>query len=83
MSDTGVEFSHFVISLAQGVMVGLGEVPDPETRQTQLNLPMASHSLAVLQMLQEKTRSNLTDDEQKLLDALLKDLGEKILKARS
>ena len=37
MSDTGVEFSHFVISLAQGVMVGLGEVPDPETRQTQLN----------------------------------------------
>ena len=54
MSDTGVEFSHFVISLAQGVMVGLGEVPDPETRQTQLNLPMASHSLAVLQCSKKK-----------------------------
>jgi len=78
MSDAGVEFSHFVISLAQGVMVGLGEVPDPETRQTHLNLPMANHSLAVLQMLKTKTAGNLSADEQKLIDALLKDLTEKL-----
>ena len=82
MSEAGVEFSHFVISLAQGVMVGLGEVPDPETRQTQLNLPMANHSLAVLKMLKRKTTDNLNAEEQKLLDALLKDLGDK-LKAKS
>ena len=78
MSDAGVEFSHFVISLAQGVMVGLGEVPDPETRKTHLNLPMANHSLAVLQMLKIKTVGNLSADEQKLIDALLKDLTEKL-----
>ena len=83
MSEAGVEFSHFVISLAQGVMVGLGEVPDPETRQTQLNLPMARHSLAVLQMLSLKTVNNLTAEEQKLMDALLKDLSEKLEKANS
>ena len=80
MSDSDVEFSHFVISLAQGVMVGLGEVPDPETRQTTLNLPMANHSLAVLKMLKIKTENNLSADEHKLLDALLKDLTEKVQK---
>ena len=31
-----IDFRTFVIQLAQGAMVGLGEEPDPDTKQTQI-----------------------------------------------
>ncbi len=38
------------------------------------NLPMAKQNIDMLGMLKEKTRGNLTSDEEKLLDHLLADL---------
>ena len=83
MTEANVDFSQFVISLAQGVMLGLGEVPDPETQKTNQNLELAQHSLGVLQMLREKTVGNLDDEEENLIEALLRDLGEKFKLAKS
>ena len=79
--SASVDFSQFVISLAHGALVGLGEMPDPETQQTQENLSMANHSFGVLTMLQAKTKGNLNEKEQNLIDALVKDLGEKLEKS--
>ena len=78
MSNENVDFSQFIISLAHGALVGLGEIPDPETKQTQQNLAMAKHSFGVLTILQHKTKGNLEEQEQNLLDALVKDLQEKL-----
>ncbi len=75
--STNVEFSHLVISLAQGVKLGLGEVENPETESVEKDLNMAKYSLETLRMLKEKTRGNLNEDEQKLIDALLTEFASK------
>ncbi len=68
------EFSTFVITLSTSAMLYLGEIPDPDGRKVEVNLPMAKHSIDLLVMLREKTKGNLTAEEQKLLDNLLYDL---------
>ena len=65
MSSNTVEFSHFIISLAQNVKEGFTEGTDSPQKT------MAEYSLGVLKMLQSKTQGNLSDAEQKLLQALL------------
>ena len=75
--SANVEFSHLVISLAQGVKLGLGEVTNPETETVEEDHNMAKYSLETLRMLKEKTRGNLNEDEQKLIDALLTEFASK------
>ena len=72
-----VTFSTFILSIGSSALVQLGEVPDPETGQTMENLLAAKHSIDILSMLQEKTKTCLEQDEQQLLDTLLYDLRMK------
>lgn len=67
-------FSTFVITLSTSAMLYLGEIPDPDGRKVEVNLPLAKHSIDLLVMLREKTKGNLTEDEQKLLEQMLYDL---------
>lgn len=81
MSETPpVQFSQLVVSLASSALVHLGELPNPETRQASVDLPLARHSIEVLEMLRTKTRGNLDEEEGKLLDAVLTDLHQKLPK---
>jgi hypothetical protein len=73
-----IDFRTFVIQLAQGALVGLGEEPDPETKQTQKNASLAKYHIGVLKMLTSKTDGNLSDEENELLRALLSELNTKI-----
>ena len=73
MSTESVEFSHLVISLAQSIKEGLGK-----EEQLHPNIPMAQYSLGALNMLKQKTSGNLTDAEQKLLEALLDEFSEQV-----
>ncbi len=74
------EFSTFVITLSTSAMLYLGEIPDPDGKQIEVNLPMAKHSIDLLVMLREKTKGNLTAEEQKLLDQMVYDLRMKYVK---
>ena len=79
MSDANastVDFSTFVLSLASSVMLHLGKVPDPTGATTQPNLALARQSIDMLAMLQDKTRGNLTAEEQEHIDSVLKSLDE-------
>lgn len=68
------DFSTFVIMLANNIMVSLGQVPDPMTQQRRRDLPHAQHTIDILMMLREKTRGNLTPDEERLMEELLPQL---------
>ena len=70
MSINRVEFSHFIISLAQNIKEGLAAGEGTPQKK------MAEYSLGVLHMLSAKTEGNLTSDEQKLLQALLEEFAE-------
>ncbi len=72
-----VDFSTLVLSIAQGALMNLGELADPDTGETQQNFALARHNIDLLSLLQDKTRGNLDHDEQKLVENLLYDLRMK------
>jgi hypothetical protein len=68
-----IDFNVFVLSLNTSALIQLGERPDAEGR-VQLDLPMARHTIDILCMLDQKTRGNLTGEEEQLLHGALFDL---------
>ena len=59
-----------VNSLMTQVLLYLGELA-PRGAEPQVNLDMAKFNIDLLGVLEEKTRGNLTEEEQKLLDTAL------------
>jgi hypothetical protein len=59
----------------------LGEIQDPVTRQLTKNLPLAKQTIDLVGMLKEKTKGNLTSDEEKIVENLLYDLRMRYVKA--
>lgn len=68
-----LDFNVFVLSLNASALIQLGERPDAEGR-AELNLPMARHTIDMLCVLEQKTRGNLTGEEEHLLHQVLFDL---------
>lgn len=64
-----VSFSSFVVSLATSAMINLGE--GPKEAAAEVNLDLARQTIDVLGLLQDKTKGNLDDEEDKLLETLL------------
>ena len=69
-----INFPTFVISLNASALLNLGAIEDPTTGKRTKNLPMAKQTIDILTMLEEKTRGNLTDEEEKIMQNVLYDL---------
>ncbi len=70
-----IDFYTFVLSLGSSAFVHLGDAPHPDTGEPlPPNLPLAQQTIDLLDMLREKTRGNLTAEEEKFLENLLMDL---------
>lgn len=67
-------FSAFVLGLASSALIHLGVHENPETGATREDLTLARQSIDVLAMLREKTRGNLSADEEQLFTSILADL---------
>ncbi len=74
-------FSTFVLSLSTSALVHLGELPDPITNAKEVNLQLAKQTISIIEMLKEKTKGNLTKDEESLLDNVLYDVRLKFIKS--
>jgi hypothetical protein len=78
-----VDFSTFLLSLASSALVQLGEVPDPTTGKSELNLELAKHSIDIVCMLQDKIKNGLDPEETRLLEGILYELRLKyVIKAK-
>ena len=77
-----VTFSSFLLSLSTSALMHLGEVPDPVTKKVDKSLALAKQSIDMLGMLKEKTKGNLSADEEKLMDHLLADLRWRYVRER-
>jgi hypothetical protein len=69
-----VDFSTHVLSLASTALIALGKMPAPDGQPHPLDLETAKHLIDVLGMLEQKTKNNLDEAEQKLLASLIYDL---------
>lgn len=79
----GVTFSNFVFSLSTQALIQLGEIQDPESGKTVKNLSLAKQTIDLIGILQEKTKGNLTKEEEALVDSALYDLRIRYVKAVS
>ncbi|GMV13908.1 MAG: hypothetical protein AMXMBFR56_21320 [Polyangiaceae bacterium] len=69
-----VDFVTFVLSLYHSARVHLGDAPNPEGGATQLELPLARQTIDLIGLLQDKTRGNLTGEEERIVEQALYDL---------
>jgi Domain of unknown function (DUF1844) len=69
-----IDFSTFVLSINSSALVQLGLIEDPASGQKIKNLPLAKQTVDLLAMLEEKTRGNLTSDEENILKSILYEL---------
>ncbi len=70
-----VDFSTFVLSLGTAALYQLGVMSNPETGETAEPDPLiAQQTIDTLEMLRDKTRGNLEEEERKLIDSLLYEL---------
>ena len=60
-------FLDLVQSIQLGAMVSLGMVQGPDGKQPPANLPAAKDAIDILGILQEKTKGNLTREEEEVL----------------
>ena len=60
-------FEVLVSMLFTQAMAMLGHMPDPSSGETTINKPYAKHYIDTLDMLGEKTKGNLNDEESKIL----------------
>ncbi len=76
-----ISFSSFIFSLSTSALIQLGEVEDPFTQKKSRNLPLAKQTIDLIGMLKEKTKGNLTSEEEKFLDQILFDLRMRYVRA--
>ena len=69
-----ISFASFIFSLSSAAFVNLGAIADPNTGKAEKNLALAKQTVDILGMLRDKTRNNLTQEEEILFDHLLYDL---------
>lgn len=75
-----ITFASFLFSLSSSAFVHLGAMPDPHTGKNEKNLLLAKQTIDLLGLLREKTRNNLTSEEENLFDHLLYDLRMQYIK---
>jgi len=67
-------FIEFVLMQAQQIALMLGQIPGPDGKPMEPNLPVARIFIDQLEMIREKTRGNLTKEEEDVLTKVLADL---------
>jgi hypothetical protein len=77
-----VDFSSFILSLYSSALVQLGKVEDPTSGEKTKNLEIAMQTIDIISVLQEKTKGNLDDDEEKLMNTLLQELRIAFVEAK-
>ncbi len=74
-----VDFSTFVFSLFSSALIQLGDMEDPMTGKMDPNLTSAKQTIDIIDIIREKTKGNLSEEEGKLLENASAELKWKYL----
>lgn len=72
--DEPVAFTSFIMSLATQVLVQIGEMKAPSGMEIPVDLEAARQTIDILEMLQKRTKGNLSQDEARFLEDILHSL---------
>jgi hypothetical protein len=69
-----IDFTTFVASLSHSALMHLGDAPPLDGHPAEKNIPLARQTIDLLGVLEEKTKGNLTGEEERILAHTLFDL---------
>jgi len=75
-----INFATFILSLSSSAMLHFGDFEDPVSGKKEKNLTMAKQTIEMIDMLKEKTKGNLTPEEERLLENILYELKIRYVK---
>lgn len=76
---SSIDFPTFVLSIASAAMMGLGLAPRPDSGKQEVDLELARQNIDLLDLIREKTKNNLTPEEEKMLERVLFEVRTKFL----
>jgi len=68
------DFNFFITTLALQASIAIGDIPNPNTNKKEESLNQAKLLIDTLDILKEKTKGNLTSEENKLLENVIYEL---------
>lgn len=74
MEKNDLIFQQLLMSFQMQGMITLGKIMNPATQKIERNLLIAQSTIDTLEALKEKTKGNLNDEEDKLLNRIIYDL---------
>ena len=77
-----IDFTTFVLSISSAAFMGLGVVQQPGSSKFEVDLELAKHNIDLLELMKEKTKGNLSTDEEKLLDHVLLETRMKFVEVK-
>jgi hypothetical protein len=78
-----VTFTNFVLSLSTSALFHFGDFPEHEGGASEKNLPAAKQTIDILDMLKEKTKGNLDENETNLIQGVLYELKMRYVKEKA
>ena len=72
-------FPFFISTIGMQALAALGEIPDPATGEKKVNTTQAQYLIDVIQMLSDKTKGNLSKEEEPMMRDLLYELQMKFV----
>jgi hypothetical protein len=78
-AELEASFSTLILSIASTAAMALGAVPNPANGRVEKDRRMARFNIELLRMLREKTKGNLSSDEQRFIDSVVSDLQLKFV----
>jgi Domain of unknown function (DUF1844) len=78
-----INFTNFVLSLSTSALFHFGDFPAQEGGKTEKNLPAAKQTIDILDMLGEKTKGNLNENENHLISSVLYELKLRYVKEKA
>lgn len=67
-------FFQLILQFQTSAMIGLGKLPNPITQKIEKDLEAAKLSIDMIDMIKAKTKGNLSEDEERLITQISRDL---------
>lgn len=81
--DNELDFSQLIMGFCSAALLYLGETSSKQRQSTEINIPLAQQNIDIIALLKEKTRGNLSDQENNLIEQVLSDLRARCKQAES
>ena len=78
-----ITFTNFVLSLSTSALFHFGDFPDSEGGAPQKNMSAAKQTIDILDMINEKTKGNLNENENSLIQGVLYELKMRYVKEKA